>query len=428
MRVFSVFENRLVGNAVHSPEPPKGGTVLPELTFAALRQFILDNEEADGLFSLLIQKGREYIRVHNYVGLLTLPDGTRLEILPKIEQQSNSRPLLLAMLRHLRHSPFRTLRTAHSHAVYIPLWEVFISAFLDSVEALAQQGIQRAYVTEERNERFWKGKFQATRQQRENAWHAERLAVSYDTLSADVPPNRILKTALLYVNPRTTVQANKRRTQQLLSVLNEVPASDSVRLDVMAVQRSSRLFRRYTAALCWAEMLLLGQGPGVKKGDKESIALLFPMERVFEDYVAHGIRTYWPGADEIHVQESSIHLVDEHAGGPRFKLRPDVVIRHGDQTVVMDTKWKQVQGPSSDTASGATNYGIEQADLYQVYAYGKKYAASDLFLIYPVNPTFRQPLAVFGYDSTTRLHVVPFDVTNSLANEVEKLAAYALSF
>ncbi|GAB3010606.1 McrC family protein [Spirosoma pulveris] len=428
MRVFTIFENRLVGNALHSPEPPTAGALVPDSVFRALRQFAIDDEQAEGLFTFIVQKGSEYIRVHNYVGLLTLPDGSCLEILPKIEQLSDTRPLLLSMLRHLRNSPFRTLRTAHSRAVKIPLWEVFITTFLDAVEGLAQQGLQRAYVSVQSNERFWKGKFQATRQQRENAWHAERLAVVYDTLTANVPPNRILKTALHYVHLKTADQANKRRIHHLLSVLNDVPASDAIRLDLLAVRRSNRLFSRYEMAICWAEMLLVGQGPGVKKGLKESIALLFPMERVFEDYVAHGLRMYWPNADEINVQESATHLVDEHVGAPRFKLRPDVVIRHQDRTFVMDTKWKQVNGLSPDSTSKTASYGIEQADMYQVYAYGKKYAANNLFLIYPANPAFREPLAVFAYDATTRLHVIPFDVTNSLANEVEKLALYALSF
>ncbi|HLK97107.1 MAG TPA: hypothetical protein VK364_05010, partial [Hymenobacter sp.] len=81
---------------------------------------------------------------------------------------------------------------------------------------------------------------------------------------------------------------------------------------------------------------------------------------------------------------------------------------------------------STMPASG--NYAIEQADLYQLYAYGKKYAADDLFLIYPASDTFQVPLPVFVYDATTRLHVVPFDPANALPDEVEKLAAYALSF
>lgn len=425
--LISVAENNLIGKSDSTTELIPGRVSVSETVFDALRQFVFENENADGLFTFTVQKGVEFIRVRNYVGLLALPDGTMLELLPKMEQQTNARPLLLTMLRYLRHSPFRTIRGAQSRAVKLPLWEVFITAFLDTVEPLAQQGIQRAYVSVESNERFWKGRFQATRQLRENRYHAERLAVVYDELTANVPPNRILKSTLLYLANRTTDRANQRRIQQLRWVLDDVPVSDSVPDDLNAIRRSSRLFARYEAALLWAKTLLLGHGLGVKMGKATSFSLLFPMERVFEDYVAHGIRTYWPSSDDVRVQESSAHLVDEHVGLPKFKLRPDILIRHHDRTFVLDTKWKHVNGqePGSQVSTG--NYGIEQADMYQLYAYGKKYAASDLFLIYPVSETFVKPLPVFSYDAHTRLHVVPFDLTNSLADEVDKLATYALS-
>ncbi|GAB2542122.1 McrC family protein [Spirosoma aerophilum] len=424
--LISITENSLLGNASQWTEPPPGGIVLPEAVFQALRLFVLENEQAEGLFTFTVQKGRELIRVRNYVGLLALPDGIQLELVPKIEQQDNARPLLLNMLRYLRNSPFRTLRIVQSRAVKLPLWDVFIAAFLDTVEPLVRQGIQRAYNSVERNEYFWKGKFQATRQQRENAHHAERLALMYDTLTANVPPNRILKTALLHVKGQSTDNANLVRIQQLLFVLAEVPVSHVVVDDLNVSRRKNRLFSRYEAALLWAQTLLLGQGLGVKSGKTASLSLLFPMEQVFEDYVAHGIRTYWPVDDEVRVQESAVHLVDEHIGTPKFRLRPDIIIRHKDQTFVLDTKWKQITGQVSATTSATGTYGIEQGDLYQLFAYGKKYGASDLFLVYPANETFQKPLPIFNYDEHTRLHVVPFDLTNSLPHEVEKLAAYAL--
>ncbi|GAB3783137.1 McrC family protein [Spirosoma horti] len=426
--IISVVENSLIGKFGLTTESIPGRIGVSDAVFDSLRQFVFENENADGLFAFTVQKGTEFIRVRNYVGLLTLPDGTMLEILPKIEQQPNARPLLLNMLRYLRHSPFRTLRGGQSRAVNLPLWEVFITAFLDAVEPLAQQGIQRAYVSVESNERFWKGRFQATRQLRENSYHAERLAVVYDELTANVPPNRILKSTLLYLANRTTDRANQRRIQQLRWVLDDVPVSDSVMDDLNAIRRNSRLFVRYEAALLWAKTLLLGQGLGIKMGKTPSLSLLFPMEQVFEDYVAHGIRTHWPSADEVRVQESSVHLIDEHVGVPKFRLRPDIIIRQNDQTFVLDTKWKRINGLEPGGQASAGNYGIEQADMYQLYAYGKKYGADDLFLIYPVNETFTKPLPVFGYDTHTRLHVVPFDLSNSLADEVDKLAQYALSF
>lgn len=420
---YSISENGLIGSVDQWPEPPPDGIRVPADVFQSLRRFAFEIDRADTLLTFTVKKGRELIRVHNYVGLLPLSCGTQLEILPKIDLPANGRSLLLAMLRYVRHSPCRTLTAAHTDATRVPLWEVFVSAFLDTLTSLIQQGIQQAYVTVDRNERFWKGKFQATRQLRENALHAERLAVSYEALTADVPPNRILKTTLLQLNQQSRSEANQRRIAQFLGVLADVPAAESVPDHLKAIRRTNRLFARYEPALRWAEALLTGCGFGLNPGCMESLSLLFPMERVFEEYVAHGIRAYWPEAGNVTIQESSAHLVDEHVGTPKFKLRPDILIRNGDRTLVLDTKWKAINGHDK-----TGNYGIEQADLYQLYAYGKKYGADDLFLLYPANETFRQPLAVFGYDATTRLHVVPFEVTNRLSNEVEKLALHALSF
>ena len=428
INIISVFENGLLGSIDQWAEPPVGGVLVTDDVFQALRRFVFENEQSGSLLAYSIQKGRELIQVRGYVGLLPLTGHTQLEILPKIGPVEKSRLLLLNMLRHLGQSPFRTLPDAHTRAIELPLWEVFITAFLNTVEPLLRQGIQQAYLSVDCNERFWKGKFQSIRQQRENAWHAERLAVSYDKRTADVPANRILKTALVFLSGQTTHAAIQRRIGQLVWAFEDVSLTECIPDDLRAVRQSSRLFLRYKTALRWAEALLQGRGYGLQTGSTPSLSLLFLMEQVFEDYVAYGIRTYWSDTADVRVQESSAHLVDTHVGAPKFKLRPDVIVRHLDRTLVLDTKWKEIIGDESEMRASNGNYGIEQADLYQLYAYGKKYEAGDIFLIYPANDTFQRPLDVFGYDATTRLHVVPFDVTNPLASEVEKLAAYALSF
>ena len=45
----------------------------------------------------------------------------------------------------------------------------------------------------------------------------------------------------------------------------------------------------------------------------------------------------------------------------------------------MDTKWKKT------TANPYTNYDIKQDDIYQMYAYAKKYKAKCVYLLYPQN-------------------------------------------
>ena len=79
----------------------------------------------------------------------------------------------------------------------------------------------------------------------------------------------------------------------------------------------------------------------------------------------------------------------------------------------MDTKWKQLNSnPSS-------NYGISQSDMYQMYAYQKKYGAEHVTLIYPrteqvqtENIEFRE---IFDDGVIVRVRFIDlFDIQNSL--------------
>ncbi|MBC8151693.1 MAG: McrC family protein [Bacteroidetes bacterium] len=400
---------------------------LPDTAFDALKRLAAE-PEADTILTFSLQKGREVLRTRNYVGLLETRNGTQLEILPKITTTlPTMRLALLQMLRHVQDSPFRQLGTAHVKAAHLPLREVLITAFLADVAPVVAQGLQRAYVPTEATLPVLRGKWRMAEQIRRHVVHAERFAVEYDAFTADIPPNRLLKACLQFVAPRARTIANQTRIRQLLFALDEVPASGRVRDDLQAAQTGNRLLLRYSPVLRWAEILLLNRSIGVSAGRHLTLALLFPMERVFEAYVAAGFRRVVP-ADELTIQESSAHLVEEHGGRPTFRLRPDLIIRRPNQLIIVDTKWKTIHGTGAGDAPDAGTYGIEQADLYQLYAYGKKYNATELVLIYPANETFTQPLRLFGYDPTLTLRVIPFDLTNVLDDEVEKVLNFTLLY
>ena len=59
-------------------------------------------------------------------------------------------------------------------------------------------------------------------------------------------------------------------------------------------------------------------------------------------------------------------------------MKPDLVIRDKveNNVYVLDTKWKILSSKKS-------NYDINQGDMYQMYAYQKKYNAKNITLIYP---------------------------------------------
>lgn len=132
----------------------------------------------------------------------------------------------------------------------------------------------------------------------------------------------------------------------------------------------------------WSRVFLMNKSFTTFSGGHNDRALLFPMEKVFESYIAQQLKKVLLDLNwNISTQDKGYYLFDSPR---RFALQPDIVIVRDDDTkVILDTKWKSlVNNPR-------TNYGISQSDMYQMYAYSKKYGASEICLIYPVNMEMR---------------------------------------
>lgn len=385
-----------------------------ESAFTSLKQLAF-KINADPILSFTIQKSRECLRVKNYVGLLQTTDGTQIEILPKIARDENptqARLCLLKMLRYVPDLPFYTLTQAHLHHANLPLWEVFVAAFITEMEKLTQQGIQKSYITVEDKQPFLRGKWLLNRQ---NHLHPETLYVAHDEFLTDILPNQLLKTCLLFLVKRSTHLSNQTRLRQLRFTWDEVGVSENIPTDFEKVKGLLRQFSRYMKALQWAKVIL-NQQSWTTSGKDVNDSLLFPTERLFENYVAKGFKTYLTDFEVVY-QDNLHYLIDDHAGKKQFSLRPDLVVRKGNRTIVLDMKWKWID-------SNAPKQSIEQADLYQLYAYGQKYNADALFLVYPAHELFQTPLPSFRYDKQLTLKAIPFDIVNSLADEMEKIKAY----
>ncbi|AEI49391.1 McrC family protein [Runella slithyformis] len=401
----------LPGNAVITQT---ADTFIPDRTFDLLKQWSF-TAHTDTIIQFFIQKGKECLRVKNYVGLLQTSDGTRFEILPKLSKNNSlltARKSLLKMLRSASDIPFLRLSQARLHEANQPLWEVFISAFIQEMEQIMRQGLERGYQTVEENQSFMRGKWLPHRQ---NPLHPEWLFTSTDRFTADILPNRLLKACVLFLAKRSLYLPNQIRLRQLRFALEDVRPSPQPEVDFKRLPTSDRRSGRYAQALQWAKVLL-NQQSWATAGNDVNDSLLFPTERLFESYIARGAKRYLTSR-EVSYQDNLHFLIDDHAGKRRFRLRPDLVIRTEDQTIIMDIKWKWIN-PT------APNYGIEQTDLYQLYAYGRKYHADSLFLIYPAHEDFRAPLPPFRFEEGLVLNIIPFDITSPLSTEIAKMEKY----
>ena len=398
---------------------------VPKSAFSYLLSLIQDEpkNEAQGndfspFLKLTTYKRKTALKVQNYVGVLQTPCGTVIEVLPKLhleteESEERTRHLLIKMLRCLRDTPFKQANNANIRDAKMPLLEVYISQFLAITNQLVKRGIRSDYIRQQTNSQFLKGRLLVSQQIRKNLVAPTHFAIERDEYLVNRPANRLIKLTLELVRQTSQVAQNQRLARELCFVFEEVHASTDINGDFQKV-KLSRSMSYYQEVLSWCQLLLNGLGPTASMGSFNTLSLLYPMERIFEDYVAYclkqNIESYFGKGAELKTQSSKHSLVEEHAGKRLFNLKPDLLV-HIDKKAncVMDTKWKLI-----DASDRNNKYGISQADMYQLYAYGHKYLsgneAKELMLIYPKTEKFSQPLPVFNFEEGLALRVVPFDL------------------
>ncbi len=362
----------------------EGYTTLPQKTFDALESFVLTNRSKDTdaieLLGLSAKKGiGKVITAKNYIGVITMTDGTTIEILPKIfpnEPEDKVKKLLIEMLKALKDSPYKSLQTSNVNIEKMSIFEVFIRMFVDEVLFIEKRGLKSGYQTIQNNESVFKGKLKVSENIKHNISHKERCFVEFDEFNLNRPENRLIKNTLLYLYRITQSSRNRVDIKNLLNSFSEVNESTDIDGDFKKYI-PDRNMKDYTTALMWCKVFLLGKSFSAFSGSEIAFALLFPMETLFESYVAKKLRKCLNSKEYIvSVQDRSFHLFDN----PRqFLLKPDIVVtRKQDGAVfVMDTKWKLL-------SPAKPNYGISQTDMYQMYAYQKKYQAKSITLLYPV--------------------------------------------
>lgn len=387
-----------------------GCTGLPAKAFDALEALILANSVGTGadaveLLSLSARRGvGKIITARNYVGLITMADGTAIEILPKISSgefsEAETKKIFLEMLKTLRDVTFKDFNVSHLHTQKLSLLEIFIKMFLDEVTILTKQGLKAVYTPVEANERFYKGKMLASQNIKYNLVNKERFFIRYDEFSINRPENRLIKSTLRFLLKATGDGRNRQNASRLLTFFEGADYSASVDADFSKcfIDRS---INHYDKVLSWCRVFLCGNSFTAFSGSEIAFALLFPMERVFESFVAAKFRKHIKNHVNVWTQDSRYSLF--YYPTKSFALRPDIVLSDGNETIVVDTKWKIL-------SDAMRNYGISHSDMYQMYAYSKKYAAKKIIVLYPQIEMMREKDIYFQSDDGVRVEVAFIDL------------------
>ena len=345
---------------------------LPE-HLSLLQQYLGDNDTEVFPYYQLINNG---VKFKQYVGVLCVGN-LQIEVLPKIEKQvakgeeGTWRNHLLEMLRAVFKLQTRTPSNADQAMRESAILDVFLVKFLNEVEVLLHKGLIKTYRKTEENRTSMKGKLVFSKHLTKNYVHKERFYVNYTTYDRNHILNCILYKALKLVSHiamNSYTQCRAKTMSFEFPELNDIAVDDAL-FDRLTFDRKSEDYR---TAIDIARLILLRCMPDQSKRGKHVLALMFDMNKLWEEYVFVILRRSL--REEYNVSAQKVKRFWESSLGTKV-IRPDIVVsdKSGKPVCVLDTKWKcpAVGEPPSD------------ADLKQMYVYHKYWKVESTALLYP---------------------------------------------
>ncbi|MBL1321728.1 MAG: McrC family protein [Methylophaga sp.] len=376
------------------------------------------------------------LQVVNYVGVITTPCGYQIEILPKIVSHLNEndkkylktvRKKLFTMLNAVQRLKFKSFHNASLEIFDQPLPDVLIRIFLEEVKMLIKKGIRNDYVSIREQTPFLKGRLKVAAQIRQPVGRQHLFQVEYDEFLPDRAENRLIHSSLKKVAKWSHSVGNKRLANELLFVFDDIPVSMNTKLDFNRWLDRDRSMVHYRGLKEWCELIINEESPFSLVGHQHGLSFLFPMNDLFEEYVARCLEkrlAHGFGLTEQKPQKYLAYRETNQGQKGLFTMKPDIVIHEGtveNSISILDTKWKRIEQEKS-YENGSEDYkrGVSQADMYQLYAYGQKYLSGkgNIFLIYPETDKFKLPLPAFDFGEGLKLWAVPF-VWNDAGDYIE---------
>lgn len=322
------------------------------------------------------------VKFKQYVGVLQVGNLT-IEVLPKIDEKNGTddpakwQGVLIDMLRSVGGLKIHAPTSANLQLKSYSILELYIELFLQETAQLLHRGLVKQYRKTADNQKALKGSLQFARHITQNIVHAERFYVRYTTYDKDNALNRILLKTLKLIRYITT---NPILLGQAQSQVIDFPELDDLKVldntfDRIVYNRKTEAYRN---AIEIGRLLLLNYHPDVQQGNRDVLALLFDMNKLWEAYVFRQLQKHCPAGWKISAQNE--YLFWKTAGDNKNKnVKPDIVLRKDHEVLCIDTKWKVPDEliPSDDD--------LKQMFVYNALLKGKSKTQLDIhsILLYP---------------------------------------------
>jgi 5-methylcytosine-specific restriction enzyme subunit McrC len=277
-----------------------------------------------------------------------------------------------------------------NYAAEASIVDAVLPSFLALAESALRRGLLQGYISVEDALMGVRGRVRFDEQLRRRQSLPLPVEVRWDEFTEDIDENRLLKAAIRILRTlRPRSEAYGVRLRRLQAQLEPVTA---IRYDSRSVPDPviTRLNSHYRPALGLARLIIRNTTFEVRHGRTTATAVLFDMNKVFEDFVVTALREalHLNGRDFPQGARGRKLRLD---GAQQVHLKPDISWWRQSQCLfVGDVKYKRIAAA-----------GIEHPDLYQLLAY-------------TVATRLRQGLLVYAAGEAT-------DVTHEVPGAEKKL-------
>jgi 5-methylcytosine-specific restriction enzyme subunit McrC len=321
---------------------------------------------------------RHGVKFKSYVGVIQI-GGTTIEILPKADKNPATEEdkaiwhsVLLKMLGYCKKIKVDAVSEASLQKKYNSLLDLYFELFLSEVSQLLQHGLIKKYNKNCGNVNALKGQINFGKNIQQNLIRQERFYTNHQVYDYDHLINQILFKALQVLK---TITSNSYLIDSVNRILTNFPEVDSIEINETHFDKltTNRKTVSYNEALKIAKMILLNYSPDLKGGEENMLALLFDMNKLWEEYIYRML---------LKVDDPSIKVSFQNRDKfwENKIIKPDIVItkneRVNDEVIrkeyIIDTKWKII-----DPTEPGDN------DLKQMFAYNMYWNAEKSMLLYP---------------------------------------------
>jgi 5-methylcytosine-specific restriction enzyme subunit McrC len=380
----------------------------------------LTEDETDNRYQPFLKFDSNQIRANNFVGFIQ--NGHEIiEIYPKVFRQHFSNPSeskKVLMLRHIFYwfnycrkwnFPFNkaSLDTIDIEVFPELIINLIANQFLETVSKqplTMYQQLEEALTSP-------RGAINFKRYIGSSLSHGnfQNIECDFEPFLFDNKVNRIIKYCSRLLMNQTKFSENLKMLQEVVFILDEVEDLHCTIHDIDKISLNS-FFEDYSVLLDSCNLILSQQLYSSFTYDFSQWCLLFPMEYIFEDFLAGFLELNFSKDWKVEYQKSEMNLSNIP---PAFKMQHDIFLTAKDETyrkIIIDTKYKL----RDINFKAEVKKGIAQTDLYQMVSYAFKRGCTDIMLVYPnLSDILNRPdkfEIVSGFSANEKINVTAIEI------------------